>query len=156
MGRTNRWEKSELLRRTALAEDGCWNWTGTVDRGGYGHLSIGAKYVQAHRFAYSLFVGPIAAGMTIDHLCKNRRCVNPDHLEVISLRENVLRSDGPCALNARKTECKNGHPLSGDNLRVLYENGRRRRRCIACARAAQAAFKIRHQSPQNTNNGDPK
>lgn len=94
--------------------DSCWIWTGAgygCSRG-YGRFQacLGSqKLVQAHRFAYELIRGRIPDGLQIDHLCRNRFCVNPDHLEAVTARVNVHRSANPCALNAVKTHCPRGH-----------------------------------------------
>lgn len=72
-------------------ESGCWNWTGTIDAKGYGRLDLGGRPQKAHRVAHNLLVGPIGHGLTIDHLCRNKRCVNPDHLEAVTAVENVRR-----------------------------------------------------------------
>lgn len=114
----------------------CWLWTGSHSRGGYGQVQIGRRSKNghpspalAHRVAYELFVGPIPEGLTIDHLCRVRHCVNPAHLEPVTRGENTLRGNGACAVNARKTHCKRGHLLDGDNVR-LRPTGRE---CRACA-----------------------
>jgi hypothetical protein len=83
----------------------------------------------AHRAAYTLLVAPIPDGLTIDHLCRNTSCVNPAHLEPVTQRENGLRGTSPAAVNARKVECVNGHPLSGDNLHIGTDGSRRCRIC---------------------------
>ena len=109
---------------------GCWLWTARVNRHGYGVLSIGSKrdaskrMALAHRVAYELHVGPIPEGLTIDHLCRTPACVNPDHLEAVTQRENVLRGMSIPALNHKKTHCKNGHEFSPRS------NGTRR--CKVC------------------------
>lgn len=117
--------------------DTCWNWMGARRPVGYGtFMGPGRKHVAAHRFAYQLEVGAIPDGLFLDHLCRNPRCVNPDHLEPVTNAENILRGNGMSARNARKTHCKRGHPLSGGNL-VLTGYGRQ---CRTCANARQARY----------------
>jgi hypothetical protein len=116
------WEKVEKA-------DGCWLWTGGLLKGGYGQYSLERKCRQAHRLSYEMLVGRIPAGMVIDHLCREPRCVNPEHLEVVTRGENVARGGGPTAENARKTECRNGHPLAPGNL---VPNKQGWRVCRAC------------------------
>lgn len=92
------------------------------------------KNTKAHRAAYELLIAPIPNDKVIDHLCRNPSCVNPDHLEVVTQRENILRGIGPSAIHARKTHCPRGHPYSGDNL---YISPNRQRRCRTCQRQCQ-------------------
>jgi hypothetical protein len=127
----------------------CWEWTGYRHAvNGYG---ISRMYGEgyAHRVAYRLAKGPIAKGMTIDHLCRNRGCVNPAHLEAVSQRINILRSPiQVAAINARKTECIHGHPFTDDNT---YARDRGGRACKTCARErAAAAYRstVRFGSPR--------
>lgn len=109
---------------------GCWLWGASGNRSGYGQVRADGRLQVAHRVVYGLLVGKIPEGLTLDHICRNRACVNPDHLEPVSGKENILRGKGPCALNAAKTHCKRGHPLSGGNVRPIA--GRVGRQCIAC------------------------
>lgn len=76
----------------------CWNWGGVVDAKGYGRFDLGGRPQKAHRVAYELIVGPIPANLTIDHLCRNKLCVNPDHLEPVTNVENVRRAHAAAAL----------------------------------------------------------
>lgn len=137
------WDKVEQT-------DTCWIWTGALVHG-YGVVTRRGQMNYAHRVAYELLVGPIPNGSTLDHLCHthsqpvcelgdmcpHRACVNPAHLEPVAGKVNTLRGFGPSGKNSRKTHCKRGHPLSGDNL---YErNGRRH--CRAC-RSARAASRL--------------
>lgn len=114
--------------RTRRTATGCWEWAGRR-RSGYGRVYHNGRTVQAHRLAYTLANGPIPSGLTIDHLCRNRACVNPAHLEAVTMRVNILRGMSPPAKNARKTRCVRGHLLAGSNL---VEYALPRRRCRAC------------------------
>lgn len=128
------WKKSRLecfYEKTETDEStGCWNWTGYRNWGGYGLFWDGVRKVSSHRWSYETFVGPIPDGMTIDHICRNTSCVNPDHLRVMSAYDNWLISESLTANNLRKTVCSNGHEFSGSNL-VVQGN---RRRCRECRR----------------------
>jgi hypothetical protein len=97
---------------------------------GYGKFTIstGIK-ILAHRYAYLMFKGEIPEGLTIDHLCRFTSCVNPDHLEAVTLKVNILRGGTIFAVNSRKTHCHRGHPLEGRNLRI---NKKGERNCRAC------------------------
>mgnify|MGYP003292883006 CR=1 FL=1 len=99
-------------------ETGCWNWQGTVLRTGYGFVYFHKEKWLVHRLSWTLTHGPIPDRLTIDHLCRNRRCVNPEHLEPVTNRENILRGMSPMAMNARKTHCVNGHPRNEQNTYV--------------------------------------
>lgn len=125
-------KRLEAALRSEIAEqpDGCWSWTGRRHTGGYGQIKVFGRLVLAHRLAYEAWVGPIPDGFDVDHTCLNRLCINPAHLEAVTRQENVLRGRGPTAVNARKTHCLRGHPLSGSNLYVY--NGRRQ--CKECQR----------------------
>jgi hypothetical protein len=103
-------------RLMPITECGCEVWMGAMTAGGYGVIGVGSRVFYAHRVAYELLVGPIPAGLTVDHLCRVRLCCNPRHLEPVTRGENVLRGAGFAAVNAAKTHCQNGHPLDSDNL----------------------------------------
>lgn len=111
----------------------CWEWSG-ADTTGYGHFRLpGRRDVLAHRYAYEYLIGPIPGGLQLDHLCRNRRCVNPEHLEPVTQAENIRR--------AAKTHCVHGHELAGDNLYI--DERRSSRECRTCRRAAMVAFRQR-------------
>lgn len=117
---------------------GCWLWGGKLDTKGYGMITVpannkpGFKHLRAHRVGYELVVGPIPQGLDLDHLCKVKCCVSPYHLEPVTRKENTIRYYGP------RPFCKNGHELSGYNLRV---NAKGHRFCRQCHREeARAAW----------------
>lgn len=122
--------------KVAIDPSGCLVWTASVRSGGYGQFAHGGRQVQAHRFAYTALVGPIPAGLVIDHLCRNRACVAPDHLEPVTNRENLLRGEGPSAVAAAKTHCLNGHLFDEANT---WRDSKGKRCCRACNRTDLAA-----------------
>lgn len=133
-----------------IYQGGCWNWIGRLNNTGYGQITFDGRLASTHRLAYELLVGPIPAGLVLDHLCRNRACSNPKHLEAVTSKENILRGVGACAAHARKQTCKHGHPLEGTNLLVPPPQEPTRRRCRTCvvrnSRRRRERFQIRRES----------
>lgn len=113
----------------------CWRWTGWIDQYGYGGTSHQGRNVGAHRFAYRICVGEVPDGLVLDHLCRNTWCVNPTHLEPVTVRENNARAQ------LAKTHCPHGHPYSGDNLIVDKKRGWRI--CRECRRRYNKVKRIK-------------
>lgn len=108
---------------------GCWQWTAYTTPDGYGMFGNGVKVVGAHRWAYENAHGPVPVGLELDHLCRNRSCVNPAHLEPVTRRENVLRGESPAAKCMRTGKCHKGHEMKGHNV-IQNEHGRQCRKCV--------------------------
>lgn len=120
-------------------ENGCWTWSGSLTPKGYGKFWDGARMVRAHRYAYECLRGAIPAGLQIDHLCRVRNCVNPDHMEPVTVRVNVLRGVSFSAINALRTHCMRGHEFTADN--TYWNKGKRE--CRICRRYAKARARAR-------------
>ncbi len=131
-----------------IKTNSCWLWTGTKIRAkpdmleGYGQFYYKGGSVRAHRFSYELSKGKISAGLTIDHLCRRPPCVNPDHLEAVTPRENILRGEGRPAKNYQKTHCINGHEFTEANT-LRYRGGWRG--CLQCRRKCSRDWRLRHK-----------
>lgn len=126
-------------------ETGCHEWIAGRSSSGYGQVWRDGRNHGVHRVAWELARGPIPEGLHIDHLCRNPCCCNPDHLEPVTPRENILRSPVAApALNAVKTHCPDGHELSGDNLDT-YSLRHGRRACRECMRARCRAWHHRNR-----------
>ena len=122
---------------------GCWLWTGgSFSSNGYGRFWYLGTKVQAHRWSYEQFVGPIPDGLEVDHLCRVRHCVNPKHLEPVTKEENMRRSpDHASAVNARRTHCVQGHEFTPENT---WRAGRGDRLCRTCRRERRAAARAKN------------
>lgn len=134
--------KERLLAKVEVdPETGCWLWTGARDHSGYGQFAWTSDLIKrAHRAAYELLIGPIPEGLPLDHLCRVRLCVNPEHLEPVTVAENTRRG-----LPATKTECVNGHPYDEGNT-YLRKGRDGSRDCRACGRERSRRYKQRKVS----------
>lgn len=121
--------------------NGCWEWRKGLNKDGYSQISLwggwkkapkGGQY-PAHRIMYELIKGELKPDEQIDHLCRNKVCINPEHLEAVDKDTNNIRGNSPSAIHSRKTQCPKGHPYSGANLYIEFkQNGKTMRRCRAC------------------------
>ncbi|MFF7795635.1 HNH endonuclease [Streptomyces sp. NPDC007991] len=135
-----------ITERVTVNDAGCWIYTGHLDRYGYGRISYEGKSREAYRIAYEHSVGPVPAGMELDHLCRVRQCVNPNHLEAVSPATNKLRSNSFGGVNARKTACVHGHPYTSEN--TGYQNNGKYRYCKECRRRTNRSNRQRRQKGQ--------
>ena len=113
----------------------CVVWTGGIRPDGYGYLYVDGKQKLAHRVAYEKEIGPIPDGLVIDHLCRTRACVNTQHMEPVTIGENVLRGETGPGINSRKTECNNGHSLDD-----AYMTKDGKRVCRPCRKARSRRY----------------
>lgn len=128
---------------------GCWLWLAHENKGtGYAIFAMkrasGWTMQPAHRVAYELYRGAIPSGLHIDHLCRVRICVNPDHLEAVTPRENVLRGVSPAAVAAQRSRCLHGHELTPASTRIAANGSRR---CVTCERGWLADHRRRAGKP---------
>lgn len=135
--------RAKILATSAPTESGCWEWRLGRDRYGYGRLKVGGRMKIAHPLAYEVLVGEIPSGMVVDHKCRNRGCVNPAHLRLLTPGENTLIGTSFSAENRRKTRCPSGHPYHGTNTIRVNGNGRA---CRACRRIHAANLKARRRA----------
>lgn len=130
-----------FVKKYEIADDGCWNWTAARQDTGYGWFGVGGKNKRAHRVAWELAVGPIPEGLTIDHLCRNTSCVNPDHLEPVTMGENVLRGFAAPWWQSQKTHCPQGHEYTEENTSRTEGH----RRCRECLRQRARRWRASHR-----------
>lgn len=136
--------KARILGSCVILESGCWQWTGRTDRYGYGRIQSFGQALQAYLVAYEAWRGPVPDGLELDHLCRVRICVNPDHLEAVTKTVNTMRGESSPAVNARKDACIHGHPF--DDANTYYatrKSGRVRRQCRTCQRIAVDKYNSR-------------
>lgn len=124
------YSESSYIEQDRGYETPCWVWQGSMYPNGYGRYYIEGIERLTHRWMYEQLVGPIPDGLTLDHLCRVRACVNPAHLEPVTQRENILRGTGPSAIQSRQTHCIRGHEFTPENTHV-YRGARGCRICGA-------------------------
>lgn len=130
------WSSETLLEHPSIHfTSECWHWTGYCSPSGYPYCSFKSYPMRVHRLSYELFKGPIPQGFTIDHLCRNKKCVNPSHLECVTVAENIRRAA------AVRTHCVNGHALSGLNVSMQKDGQYTYRRCKSCGREATRKYR---------------
>jgi hypothetical protein len=138
--------KRRFNEQYTIDDDGCFVWTGAIDRrDGYGRFYDGSGKTQtAYGFAWRYYCGEVPTGMVLDHICRNRACVNHTHLRLVTNAENVLIGVGVTAKNARKTQCRHGHSLTDEaNVYVRPDGGRG---CRTCLREADKRAKAKRRA----------
>ncbi len=135
----------ERLFRRRYIDGTCWRWTGFLSAQGYAQLTVAKRVLRLHRVAYELWIGAIPDGMEIDHTCRIRDCFNPDHLEVVTHRENIRRSSWKPYLVSipprfELTHCAHGHEYSPENTRVAQSKKGPFKVCRTCHRAKEREY----------------
>jgi len=132
--------QNRIAARYAVdSSTGCWNWTGNLSGRGYPRIQVNGTPRGAHRISMELAGNPVPSGMVADHICRNRICINPDHLRAVTPLQNTLENSlAPTAINKRKTHCVNGHELTPDN--IIWQR-KTRRHCRKCMNIENARHK---------------
>ena len=140
-------DKQRFMSKVKVVIDGCWEWEGSTDRHGYGYFWFAGKIRKAHRFSYTLCMRDIPEGLTIDHLCRNPACVNPQHLEPVTQKENVNRGER-WTEEKRATHCPQGHAYAPDNAYINADTGYKW--CKICKLQRQKAWKGKPENRAKT------
>lgn len=131
----------------------CWNWIGYIGKTGYGQFKKNNKMQKAHRVSYELYKGKIRRELEIDHLCRNKKCVNPKHLEAVTHRENMLRGNSFVAINAKKIRCKYGHKFDKKNTGFFIDKNKcQGRYCKKCRNLYQKYYRIKQKNVISSTN----
>lgn len=146
-----RWDSGDdvmvrVSKRVDVTVNGCWECSYAKDTSGYPQVSVGGKMQLVHRLTFAAANGTIPLGLQIDHLCRNRACCNPAHLEAVTSRENTMRGDTIPARNAAATHCPQGHPRTPENTFASDSKPGRQKRCRACHNIRNRARKERQRS----------
>lgn len=142
---------ARLRERSVVTGTGCLEWQGSRMPNGYGRTYFRGRGEYVHRIAYLLTRGDIRAGLSIDHLCRNRACMNVDHMELVTLRENTLRNESPSMRLYRAGVCGRGHSMTPENVYVRERLGKKPyRRCRECRREYERThdFRLREREPR--------
>lgn len=142
-----------FLRVKKQPNRGCWDWVGCIDRTGYGRILTWTKGTMAHRLSYELHGGILDPKLTIDHLCRNRKCVNPKHLEQVPMSINFIRGESPMAKSARKTHCVRGHKFTKQNTVFRSKAHPNWRNCRLCEKwRIETGYNKKYQDKYKTQN----
>ena len=139
--------KHQLVGYQINEATGCWEWTGSMHSGGYGLINQGDTTIYAHRWSWEASHGPVPDGYELHHVCHNQRCINPEHLRLVTRKEHL-------SIYHRKTHCVHGHPFVGDNVYIRPDTGTQQ--CRACARIHDAKRRPRGKpTAYELKNGTP-